>query len=193
MDTDTALNAIVTRIEGTKALDAAADPIQGAARSALRSDRVRAVLAGEPLGHRLHPALVTVPIGSWLSASVLDLTAGNRAAARRLIGFGCLAALPTAAAGARDWLDTTGGDRRTGLVHALLNDVALTLYFRSWRARRHGHGVQGVLLSLVGSCVLAAAGWLGGHLAYSRGVGVEVEVPEATTSPWKTKVPLTQA
>lgn len=193
MHTDTALNAIVTRIEDTKALDAAAEPIQGAARAVLASDRVRAVLAGEPIGHRLHPALVSVPIGSWVSASVLDLTAGNRAAARRLVAFGCLAALPTAAAGARDWLDTRGAERRTGLVHALLNDVALATYYTSWRSRRRGHEVRGALLALVGSSVLAAAGWLGGHLAFSRGVGVEVDQPAATTSPWKTKVSLTQA
>ncbi|HEU5266791.1 MAG TPA: DUF2231 domain-containing protein [Jatrophihabitans sp.] len=170
---------IVDEIEQAKALDGAAEAIQRVARSVLGDTSVRRVLSGVPIGHPLHPALVAVPIGSWLSASMLDLTAGNRAAARRLIGFGCLAALPTAAAGAADWLETTGPDRRVGLVHAGLNDLALTIYLASWRSRRHGHNVTGALLALAGSGVLAAGGWLGGHLAYSRGVGVEVQQPSA--------------
>lgn len=180
MDTATALDRIVARIEQAKALDVAAAPLQGAARAAFGSARVHAVLSGAPLGHRLHPALVAVPIGSWLSASVLDLTAGNRAAARRLVGFGCLAALPTAASGATDWLDTTGENRRTGLVHALLNDLALMTYASSWRSRRRGHEARGVALALAGSGVLASAAWLGGHLAYTRGVGVSAAPAQNT-------------
>jgi uncharacterized membrane protein len=178
MQPDGPLRQVVARIEQAEFLDGAAEAIQRVGRSVVGDGSARRVLSGMPLGHPLHPALVAVPIGSWMSASMLDLTAGNRAAARRLIGFGCLAALPTAAAGAVDWLETTGPDRRTGLTHAALNDLALTIYLASWRSRRHGHNVTGVALALAGSGVLAASGWLGGHLAYSRGVGVET--PQAS-------------
>ncbi|MDT4939006.1 MAG: hypothetical protein QOG80_2677 [Pseudonocardiales bacterium] len=174
-----ATNSIVAAIEAAKALDVVAEGIQRVLRPALGRPAVQRVLSGAPLGHRLHPALVAVPIGSWVAASMLDVTPGNRAAAQRLVGFGCLTALPAAAAGATDWLETTGPDRRTGLVHAALNDLALATYIASWRSRRRGHGVRGPVLALAGSGLLAAAGWLGGHLAYSRGVGVEVVPPAA--------------
>lgn len=175
MQPDKSQPQIVDQIEQAKDLDGAAEAIQRVGRSVLGDGAARRVLTGVPIGHPLHPALVAVPIGSWLSASMLDFTGGNRAAARRLIGFGCLAALPTAAAGAADWLETTGAERRVGLVHAGLNDLALMIYLASWRSRRRGHEVTGALLALAGSGVVAASGWLGGHLAYSRGVGVEVQ------------------
>lgn len=164
---------IVDRIEAAAALDPVAQRVQAVLRPIFGRGVAQRVLSGASIGHRLHPALVAVPIGSWLSASMLDLTFGDRAAARRLIGFGCLAAIPAAAAGATDWLETSGADRRTGLVHAVLNDLALVTYAGSWRARRRGHHVRGSALALGASGVLAAAGWLGGHLAYSRGVGVD--------------------
>lgn len=174
MQPDGRLRQIVEQIEQASALDGAAEAIQRAGRSVLGNGAARRVLTGAPIGHPLHAALVAMPIGSWVSASVLDLGAGNRDAARKLIAFGCLAALPTAAAGAADWLDTTGPERRVGLVHAVLNDLALTIYLASWRSRRRGHHLSGAAAALIGSGVLAASGWLGGHLAYSRGVGVEV-------------------
>jgi uncharacterized membrane protein len=58
-----------------------------------------------------------------------------------------------------------------------MNDLALTIYAASWLSRRRGRNVTGAMLALAGSGVLAAGGWLGGHLAYSRGVGVEVQHP----------------
>lgn len=177
MQPDGPLRQIANKIEGAHVLDGAAEAIQRVGRSVLGHGSARRVLSGALIGHPLHPALVAVPIGSWVSASMLDLTAGNRGAARRLIGFGCLAALPTAAAGAADWLETTGPDRRLGLVHAGLNDLALTIYLASWQSRRHGRNITGATLALAGSGVLAAGGWLGGHLAYSRGVGVETPTP----------------
>jgi uncharacterized membrane protein len=182
MQPDGPLRQLADQIEHAKALDGAAEAIQRAGRSVLGNGPVRSVLTGVPIGHPLHPALVALPIGSWVSASVLDLSAGDRAAARRLIAFGCLTALPTAAAGAADWLDTTGPDRRVGLVHAALNDLALAVYLASWRSRRRGHHLTGAAAALIGLGVLAASGWLGGHLAYSRGVGVETShAPHVTT------------
>jgi uncharacterized membrane protein len=172
---------IVHKIEDAGGLDPAAEAIQRAGRSVLGDPSARRLLTGVPLGHPLHPALVAVPIGAWLSASLLDLSAGDRAAARRLIGIGCVAALPTAAAGAADWLQTTGPARRAGLVHAALNYSALTLYATSWQARRQGHHLTGAALALAGSTVLSAGGWLGAHLAYSLGVGVNLRCTEPAT------------
>ena len=166
-----ALEAVADRIEHAEQLEGIATKVQALIRRVLPPG-VEEMLRGGPLGHPLHPALVAVPIGAWTSATVLDLV-GERSAARKLTALGCLAAVPTAAAGAADWSSTTGAQRRTGLVHAAVNDAALTTYLLSWRARRRGHWLRGIMLSLVGGGLLGAGGWLGGHLAYSQGVGVD--------------------
>jgi uncharacterized membrane protein len=168
------LHEVVTRIENAEQLDGPARTAQNLARRGLRNSKVDAVLRGEALGHPLHPALLVLPMGGWLSASVLDLTGGDAAAARRLVGFGCLAALPTAAAGAADWVRTTGAERRVGFLHAGINDLALGMYLLSWRSRARGRRTSGALLALTGGGLLGVGGWLGGHLAYRRGVGVDV-------------------
>jgi nitrite reductase/ring-hydroxylating ferredoxin subunit/uncharacterized membrane protein len=177
------LETLADRIERAEVLDRVADPIVSAARKVIKKGPVEDTLSGTPLGHPLHPLLVGVPIGAWVSSAVLDAT-GNTTAARRLVGFGCLAALPTAASGANDWSTTMGAERRLGLVHALLNDAALTTYWASWRARRRGRQTKGVALSLVGAGLLGAAGWLGGHLAYAQGVGVDTTAFQQVPQDW---------
>lgn len=167
------LEKLADRVEQADALDDIAGKVQALVRRIL-PPVAEEVLRGEPLGHPLHPALVAVPIGAWTSASALDAL-GERSAASKLTAVGCLAALPTAAAGAVDWATTTGASRRTGFVHAAANDAALLTYLLSWRARRRGHWVRGAMLSLVGGGLLGVGGWLGGHLAYSQGVGVNTE------------------
>src|SRR6185437_10417920 len=95
-------------------------------------------LSGTWLGHPLHPTLVMVPIGSWTSATLIDLALGGRSspAARRLVGLGVVAALPSAVSGLADWSDTDGAEQRVGLTHATLNAVAVGLFAASWWARR---------------------------------------------------------
>ena len=136
---------LVTKIEAAKALDPGADALAAVVRRVVPQGATRDALSGLPLGHPLHPALVALPIGAWASASWLDLTAGksSRKAASRLVALGIVAAGPTALAGASDWLDTTGGERRVGFVHALGNDVALGLYIASWLSRHRGRHARG--------------------------------------------------
>jgi uncharacterized membrane protein len=169
------LEDVAARIEKLSAVDGAARAARDLVRQALPPG-IADMLRGEQLGHPLHPALVAVPIGSWLSASVLDLTGGAAGAARRLVGLGVLSALPSAAAGAADWVsvdpDSDPATFRVGAVHAALNDLALGLYVASWLARGRDRRARGAVLALVGSGVLAASGWLGGHLVYRRGMGV---------------------
>ena len=124
-----ALDRMTATIEQATWLDPAADTVAGLARRVLPRGLVRDTASGTPLAHLLHPALVAIPVGSWSAATYLDLVGGkrHRQAARRLVGMGNLAALPTAITGANDWTFTQGAERRVGFVHALLNDVALTL------------------------------------------------------------------
>jgi nitrite reductase/ring-hydroxylating ferredoxin subunit/uncharacterized membrane protein len=166
------LERLIERIEGADALDGVADWVHNVAGKLIKPGPVEDTLSGTPSGHPLHPPLVAVPIGAWASVPILDL-AGEDTAARRMTGFGCLAALPAAAAGANDWLYVADAERRLGLVHAMLNDLALSSYACSWWARRRGHRAVGVSASLAGVLFLVAAGYLGGHLAYAQGVGVD--------------------
>ncbi|HEV8153828.1 MAG TPA: Rieske (2Fe-2S) protein [Solirubrobacteraceae bacterium] len=171
------LHAVLERLESARVLDGPAEKVAKTVRGSLPAGGVKDLLSGEPLGHPLHPLLTDVVIGTWTSATILDLIGGSKArpAAERLIGVGILAALPTAASGATDWADTTVKSppvRRVGAVHAALNVGALALYGASLTARRRGRHARGALLGLAGAGLLGASGQLGGHLAFIRGVGV---------------------
>lgn len=177
------LEKIVERIEAAEQLDGVAETVGGWARKLIPPGPVEDVLTGVPAGHPLHPAIVAVPIGAWVSVGLLDAL-GEDAAARRLTAFGCVTAVPAAAAGASDWVTTSGAERRVGLVHALVNDAALTAYGLSWFARRRGHRARGIALSALGAGLISAAGWLGGHLAYGRGVGVDTTAFQQFPQDW---------
>lgn len=168
------LHQIVERVERINALDRLAPPLANAVKGAVPHGRVKDVLSGTWLGHPLHPLLTDIPIGAFVSAATLDLIGGPDAApaADTLIGVGLLAALPTAAAGAADWSDTYGGEQRVGLIHAVANLAGLAFFAASLVARRRGARRAGRLLSLTGLTSMAAGGYLGGYLAYSRGVGI---------------------
>jgi nitrite reductase/ring-hydroxylating ferredoxin subunit/uncharacterized membrane protein len=178
------LDQLADRLERSTALDRLADFVAKTVDRVLPQGTTRDVASGVPLGHPLHPLLVALPIGSWSAASWLDITGGDRAASRRLVALGIVSALPAAATGANDWLTTVGGERRVGLVHALLNHVSLVLYGASWLARCRGHHAKGVLLALAGLTVTSGAGWLGGHLAYALGVGVDTTAFQHLPQEW---------
>src|SRR5204862_5824540 len=132
-------------------------------------------LSGSWLGHPLHPLLTDLPIGAWTSAMVLDLAGGRRGqpAADLLIAAGIAAAIPTAASGFSDWSDLGPRDQRVGIVHAATNLVGVACYTASLSARRKGRRPAAIALSFAGAATLTAGGYLGGHLAYRRGVGVD--------------------
>ncbi len=179
------LDRCVSRIESAEALDPIADRAAAVASVPARSQLVRSLLSGTPLGHPAHPAIVAVPMGSWLAASYLDVTAGapGRRAAQALVGVGIVSALPAAATGASDWSYTTGAERRVGFVHAVGNYLALALYTASWLGRRRGSAVAPALAG-AGLALVTATGWLGGHLSYARGVGVDTTAFDVAPSDW---------
>lgn len=179
-----ALPDLVDRLGSTKALDGPATVLSSLIKKFAKGP-VKDVASGSWLGHPLHPTLVAIPIGSWTGALVLDLTTGKGSAkaARRLVGLGVLAALPTAFSGASDFSDTMGAERRVGLVHAVGAWTSIGLYAASWRARARGRG-RGTALALAGGGALAATGYLGGHLSYDYGVGVNTNAFETGPQDW---------
>src|SRR4051794_5223803 len=162
--------------ENAAPLDAIGEKVGKAVRGALGPGALKDALSGTWLGHAVHPVLTDVVIGSFTSATLLDLLGGDDdgTAAERLIAIGIAAYGPTALTGVNDWADSEPVDdavRRVGLVHASTNSTALALYVSSLAARRNGSHGKGKLLSLAGAGVLGLGGFLGGHLPFAKGIG----------------------
>ncbi|HWT91965.1 MAG TPA: Rieske 2Fe-2S domain-containing protein [Solirubrobacteraceae bacterium] len=192
MSTPTApspLHALTERIEGLEALDGPGKAIGKQVRGALGPGTVKDLVAGTWLGHPVHPLLAQVTLGSLVSATVLDLIGGKdgHSGADRLVAFGLLTYPATAATGTHDYADSEPGQdavRRTGLVHAASNGVAATCYALSLRARKRGRRGTGTVLGLVGVSALGLGGYLGSHLSYDEGVGVDQTTFDRGPSEW---------
>ena len=156
------------------------DPLIGSIRRRVKAvplGQARDVLHGRPFGHPLHPALVQVPTGAWMSAAVLDLVPGASRSARLLVGVGVVTAVPSAWAGWVDWAELHEQQMRTGLVHAASNGLAIALYAGSWVARGRNRPLLGRALGFAGLCAVSAGGMLGGHLAHRQAAGANKTEP----------------
>jgi nitrite reductase/ring-hydroxylating ferredoxin subunit/uncharacterized membrane protein len=181
-----AIERAVRGLEQAEALDGVAGTVANVVKKLVPPGAVKDALSGTWLGHPLHPFLTDFVIGAWSSALLLDVAGGEDAqgGADKLVGAGIVAALPTAISGASDWADCIGKERRVGLVHATANYLALGLYGGSLRARRRGRRGRGVALSLAGMTTLSVGGYLGAHLSYARGVGVQETAHEKLPDEW---------
>jgi nitrite reductase/ring-hydroxylating ferredoxin subunit/uncharacterized membrane protein len=179
--------AVIQRLERLEALDPIAQRAQDIVRRVIPQESpLKDAVSGTWLGHPVHPPLTDVVIGSWTSAGFLDLFGGedSERAADRLIGLGLIAAVPTAMAGLSDWAELSGGLRRVGSLHAIGNTTALGFQSMSWLARRRGRRGLGIGLSMMGAAFATASAWLGGHLSFGRGVGVNQTVFESIPTEW---------
>jgi nitrite reductase/ring-hydroxylating ferredoxin subunit/uncharacterized membrane protein len=170
------LRQMLTKLEQARSLDGVSDKLQGAVQAVAQPQRLRDLLHGVWLGHPLHPALVPLPVGAFLSAAVLDLLPGGRRAATTLITVGLVSAPAAIAAGLLDWSEMTRDRRRIGLIHATANTVALGFYTASAMARFSGR--PGRALAFAGFSMAGAGAYLGGHLSYAKGGGVNQAAPE---------------
>jgi uncharacterized membrane protein len=168
-------------LENASSLDAAVRSAAPLVDKAFASGTRGELLRGDWLGHAIHPVLTDVVLGSWTSATVLDVIGGveSRKAAQRLVGVGLLAVGPTAWTGWAEWASAGEREKRVGLVHAATNAVAIGAYTSSWLARRRGDQRAGVRRALVGAAVASVGGYLGGHLAAARKVGTHHEAFDA--------------
>ena len=159
-------------LENATALDRPVSAVEPFIRTVFGSGTRASVLRGDWLGHAVHPLLTDLVLGSWTSASVLDLFGGvdAPASAQRLIGAGLLAVGPTAWTGWAEWSEAGPREKRVGLVHAVTNGVAIGVYAASWIARRRGRHGTGARLALAGAAVSGVAAYLGGHLTEARKV-----------------------
>lgn len=134
---------------------------------------VKDALYGTWLGHPLHPAIITLPIGFWTTSAVLDVTGMHRDADLSL-KLGTVSALGVAVTGYAQWHDLQNleAPRRLGTLHAMLNIAATALYGTSWLLRNKGERGTAVALSSTGLGIVMFSGLLGGDLAYKLGIGV---------------------
>ena len=164
---------MVHRIEASEGLDRPAGVVEKVANAVARPGAAHDALTGKWLGHALHPLMTDIPLGMWMSASLLDLVGGraSRKASRRLVGLGIVAAVPTAATGLAEWLHVDRASRRVGVVHANSNSLGLVLYTASYLARRRGHHMRGAVLGIGGGLAATFGGYLGAHLTIARKAG----------------------
>lgn len=178
------LDRLLARIEGATVLDPIAETVAGWAQHLAPAGPVRDGASGTPTAHPLHPPLTAVSIGSLSAGTLLALTDTDSHTARRIIGAGLLAALPTAYAGASDWSYTAGAERRVGLIHAAVNDLALACYAAGWYRLRPGRRRHGRILSVTAWLLMATGGMIGGHLSYGMGVGVDTSAFQHLDLEW---------
>jgi nitrite reductase/ring-hydroxylating ferredoxin subunit/uncharacterized membrane protein len=177
------MRAVLNRLEQATSLDPAGDRLRDAVEHSVGRERLSDALHGVWLGHPLHPVLVQVPVGAYISAAVLDLLPGQRRAATVLVAVGTAGSLPAAAAGLADWASLGREQRRVGLVHAVANTAALGCYAASLVARLRGRHGLGRGLAYAGLALAGSASYLGGHLAYKEGAGVNHAAPELRLIP----------
>jgi uncharacterized membrane protein len=137
------------------------------------------------LGHPIHPMLVVIPLGLFISAAVLDALyywRGDTLFATLSyynIAGGILGGLLAAVFGLRDWLAIPAGTRakRIGLFHGATNVIVVLLFSAAWLARTafvdHAPTTLVLGVELVAIVLALVAGWLGGELVDRLGVGVD--------------------
>ncbi len=163
--------ALAERIERAHVLDPVIHELSGTVVRALPSGARTDALHGVPFGQPAHPALVRLPLGCWTSAVLLEAFPGTERASGLLIAAGIAGTAPAAATGLADWSALHRDQQRVGLVHALCQTSAATLFLGSLAARAGGRAGYGRLLSASGLAVATIGTYLGGHLALRLGAG----------------------
>ena len=162
-------------------LDGIAEKVQPKVREAI--DRggtgVRNALDGVWFEAPLHPVLSDVPLGSWTATMALDavdVLTGSKAvrnAADGSLAVGVVGGFAAATVGISDWRYLSGGSRRMGMAHGLLNVAGLALNMASLVLRATGRRNAGRAAFLAGYSLNGMGAHLGGELSYHYGLRVD--------------------
>jgi len=135
--------------------------------------------------HPIHPALVTIPIGTFVFAFICDVAyhAGAHAlfwkdAAFYSMAVGVISALVAAVPGFLDYATIVDrGVRRIATTHMALNLTVVVLYAGSlWmRTRWAPEDTTPVWVSVAALVLLTVSGWLGGEMVFKHGMAVGPE------------------
>jgi len=131
------------------------------------------------LGHPLHPAITDVPLGAWTVGVLADwlfvVTGRVPAVAGDLaLAVGVAGAILAAITGFTDHHDTSGFELRTATVHGLTMTAVLvielvSLGLRLWTPGLH---MTAIVVSSFGWLLALAGAYVGGHLSFGIGTGV---------------------
>src|SRR5215217_278866 len=171
-------------VEALPFLDDIAEDVQPKVQEVVAAGgtTARNVLDGVWLEAPLHPAVTDLPVGAWTAALVfdgLDVATGKepvRHAADASLVLGTLGALGAGVTGLSDWRYLSGGSRRMGVAHGLLNTIGLVLSIVSLILRASGRRNAGRLTFLTGYSISGMAAHLGGELSYHYGLRVDRNV-----------------
>lgn len=183
------MSGILGKLSATSPwLDTAADVLHKAITPILGENAPRAMkdlLYGTWLGHPLHPLLTDVSIGAWTTSMAMDAI-GEERAADLALKLGTLSAGATALTGAAQWYDATNDEepRRLGALHASLNVTALGFYIWSWMLRDNDQRAAGIATAWIGHSLSTTSGYIGGHLSFNLGIGVDRTVTLKSLKKW---------
>ena len=151
------------------------------------------------LGHPIHPMLIVLPLGLFVTAVVFDAvavwtdSASFSVAAYWNVAAGILGGLLAAVFGLIDWLAIPSGTRakRIGLLHGGANVVVVLLFGLVWLMRgetpSHAATTLAMGMEVAALALGAVAGWLGGELVDRLGVGVDdgahLDAPSSLSGP----------
>lgn len=136
-------------------------------------------------GHPIHPMLIVLPLGLFISAVIFDIVfafTGDASLADASffnISLGILGGLLAAVFGLMEWLAVPAGTRakRIGAWHGLGNLIVVLMFATSWFFRWQTVGFMPTPLALsfsFGAIVLGVVtAWLGGELVFRLNVGVD--------------------
>ncbi len=164
------VTAVMESLEENPALGRVSAALGPAVDQVLGSGAVGDALRGRQLGHALHPLMVQLPIGALVSAIVLDVMQGPRAARQSslLMGLACLSVVPAVASGLAEWARADDRTQRVGVAHAACNTVGAVAAVASWAARRGRWSPAGAVLAGIAGTAVGVGGLLGGHLSLVR-------------------------
>ena len=169
-------------------LDGAASKIVTLVSPILGHDKpapLRDLLYGTWLGHPLHPMLTDVSLGGWTMSMAFDLL-GEEKASDIALQLGTLSSVGTALSGAAQWFDLQEMEepKRLGTLHALMNTAALGLYATSIVMRQRDNRSGGIATAWAGHALSMSSSYIGGHLSFALGIGVDREAFSEPVSDW---------
>ncbi|OBK16900.1 DUF2231 domain-containing protein [Mycobacterium asiaticum] len=166
------LHHVLGSVERLEVLDGPAEVTSRVAGRVVGRGSLSRILRGSWLGHPVHPLLITIPVGTWMTSAVFDILFKDAATARRLVAVGLAATPPTLLAGWADYTLLNRRQQRVGLVHALSNFVGVVMFSLSYRAYRKDRLRAARVYTLIGLTAISVGVALGGHLSYAQGAGM---------------------
>jgi len=165
----------------------------------------------EVVGHPLHPIIVTIAIGAFVSAFIFDIAALATGAPTWFemsfwtLLIGVCAGVLSALTGLFDYLTLrmSAGARKQATIHLVLNVTLMTLFIISVALKGayaaggpqyppSGRIVSTFILDLIGVGLLLVSGWFGGEVVYRHGVAVlEDAAPELGSARQMGTTPIT--